>query len=77
MPLVGDKYVKTERMYLIDKKDWKLYRMADWNWMDKDGAMLTRVPNKPAWEATLLCYCDLGCQRPAGQRMLYGITEHS
>ena len=51
--------------------------MKDWDWLDKDGSMFTRVANKPAWEATLVCYADLGCQRPAGQRMLYGITEHS
>ena len=76
MALAADKYVKPGRMYCLDLSDWKMYQMADWDWMDRDGAILTRVVNKPAWEATLLKFCDLGCQRPKGQFLLYGIAEH-
>ena len=43
---------------------------------DADGAMLSRVANKAAWEATLARYADIGCQKPKGQIELYGITEH-
>jgi len=76
IPLVADKYVKPGKMYGLDLNDWAMYRMADWEWMDSDGAMLSRVANTPAYEATLLSYCDIGCQRPKGQFEIYGITEH-
>ena len=76
IPLEADKYVKPGRLYCLDLNDWKMYQMSDWEWMQDDGAMLTRVADKPAYEATLLKYCDIGCQRPRGQARLYGIVEH-
>ncbi len=76
IPLVADKYVASGVMDLLDLNDWGMYQMADFEWMDLDGAMLKQVPNKPAYEATLLKYCDVGCQRPAGQARLTGITGH-
>lgn len=75
--VVADKYVKGGLMYGLDLADWKMYRMADWSWMNRDGNILSRVANKPAYEATLLSYCDIGCQRPKGQFKMYGITEHN
>jgi len=74
--LVADKYVKSGILYCLDLNDWKLYQMADWTWLDEDGAMLSRVANKAAWEATLVKYSDIGCQRPKGQVKLFGIVEH-
>lgn len=76
IPLEADKYVKPGRLYCLDLNDWKMYQMSDWEWMAEDGTMLTRVANKPAYEASLLKYCDIGCQRPRGQARLYGIVEH-
>ncbi len=52
--MVADKYVKAGRLYGFDLNDWKVYQMADWNWLDRDGGMLVRVANKAAWEATLV-----------------------
>jgi len=76
IPLSPDKYLPNGTLDLLDLNDWGLYQMADWDWMDMDGAMLKQVTNKPAYEATLLKYCDIGCRRPAGQARLYGITGH-
>jgi hypothetical protein len=53
-----------------------MYQMADFNWMDRDGSIMSRVADRPAWEATLVKYCDIGCQRPRGQALITGITEH-
>lgn len=75
-PLAADKYIRSGRLYCLDLEDWKFYQMSDYEWMDEDGAMLCRVANKPAWEATLVKYADLGCQKPRAQVELYGITEH-
>lgn len=76
MPLVGDKYVKQGRLYGLDLNDWKMYEMGDYDWLDKDGNMLRPVADHAAWEATLVKYCDIGCQRPRGQFLIHDITEH-
>lgn len=76
MPLYADKYAPKGILRLLDTKDFKDYVMDDWNWLDADGAMLSRVPGKAAWEATLVRYSDIGCQRIRGQVEMYGIVEH-
>ena len=74
--LVADKFTPSGYMQLFDMNDWAMYQMADFNWMDRDGSIMARVANRPAWEATLVKYCDIGCQRPRGQALITGITEH-
>ena len=74
--LVADRFTPSGCMQLFDLNDWAMYQMADFNWMDRDGSIMTRVANRPAWEATLVKYCDIGCQRPRGQALITGITEH-
>jgi hypothetical protein len=74
--LVADRFTPSGCMQLFDLNDWAMYQMADFNWMDRDGSIMARVANRPAWEATLVKYCDIGCQRPRGQALITGITEH-
>ena len=76
IPMVADKYIKPGKLYCLDMDNWAMYQVEDWDWLDKDGAMLARITDKAAWEATLVKYCDLGCDLPRGQVELYGITEH-
>jgi hypothetical protein len=76
IPLVSDKYCPAGEMYQMDKKDFKLHQIGEWDWLDKDGAVLSRVSGKAAYEATLVKYGDLGCRKPSGQTKLSGITEH-
>lgn len=76
IPLWADKFIKSGLWQCMSLQDWKLYQMSDYEWLDEDGAMLSRVSGKPAYEATLAKYCDLGCSRPRGQVELYGITGH-
>lgn len=74
--LAADRFIADGQMQFLDMNDWAMYQMADFNWMDRDGSIMSRVANVPAWEATLVKYCDIGCQRPRGQALIYGITEH-
>ena len=76
MPLAEDRMIKSGRMYGIDLRDWKMYHMADWDWLDRGGSMFTQTPDYAAWEASLYKFADIGCQRPRGQFLLYNITEH-
>ena len=75
LPIVSDKYVPEGLLFGLDLNDWIMAQMGDWDWLDKDGAMLSRVPDRAAWEATLVKYCDMACQRPRGQFVMTGITE--
>jgi hypothetical protein len=49
---------------------------SDWDWMDRDGNVLSRVPNKAAYEATLLFYGELVCEKPGTQGLLTDILEY-
>jgi hypothetical protein len=76
IPLVGDRFCTDGELLALSMKNWKMYEMADWGWLDADGNMLTRVSQKPIWEATLRKYCDIGCDLPKGQVKFTGITRH-
>lgn len=68
--------MKAGELYQLASKDFKLYQMSEFDWLDKDGAVMSRVPNKAAYEATLYKYADLGCSKIKGQTKITGIIEH-
>ena len=76
LPLLVDQYCPPGYLYCLDTQDFKMYEMTDWTWMEEDGAILHRIQDKPAYEATLVKYADLGCSKPRGAVVLTGITEH-
>lgn len=75
-PFTVDKYAPASTLFGLDMDSWRNYEMSDWNWLDEDGAVLSRVSGKAVWEATLARYSDLGCNKPRGNVKLTGITEH-
>lgn len=74
--LVGEVYQRAGVMQFMDLSQWALHQMGEWDWMDRDGAVLHRMTDKPVYEATFFKYADLGCKTPRGQVEMYGITEH-
>jgi hypothetical protein len=60
-PWVIDSQCKRNRVYYIVPETMKIFRNADFDWMDMDGAVLSRVANKDAYEAVLYHYGDLAC----------------
>jgi hypothetical protein len=76
IPLVGDKYCAYGELYALSMKNWKLYEMADWDWLDQDGSILYRATETPVYSAVLRKYADLGCNLPRGQVKFTGITRH-
>ena len=54
---------------------WIWLHGQDWNWMQRDGAVLARVPNKDAYEATLFKYCDLGCFMRKYQGLIKNLAD--
>lgn len=76
IPFIATKYCPAKVLYGLDLNDWGVYQMADFHFMDRDGSVLHRVSNKPAWEASLVSYTEIACDKPRGQFVLTGITEN-
>ena len=74
-PITVSKYAPEGVLYGLDMSTFKLYHIMDYNWLDEDGAILSRVPNKAVWSAILARYMDLGMSKPAGSFKMSGITE--
>ena len=59
-PLVPDKDCTPYTMYFVDKSTLELYEQSEATWMNQDGAILSRVADYDAYEATLFYYANLG-----------------
>jgi hypothetical protein len=75
LPLFVDKDCPAKKLFFIDENALKFYRLSDWEWMNEDGAVLSRVANTDAYEATLYLYSELGCSARNAQTLLEKITE--
>jgi hypothetical protein len=74
-PIIVDRYHGSNEMNFIDLEEIDLYQMADFQWMEKDGAILSRVQNKDAYEATMFCYETLITYKRNAHTKLADITE--
>jgi hypothetical protein len=61
VPLMVDPDAIDGEMYFLTLKDLQVYRMSDYDWMDQDGAILSRITGYDAYEAVLFRYAELGC----------------
>lgn len=75
IPITVSKYAPTGTLYGLDMSTIKMYQIMDYQWLDEDGAVLSRIAGKPVWAATLAKYCDTGINKPAGSYVMNGITE--
>lgn len=75
LPLVPDSQCKHNRIYFVVPETMRIFRSADFDWMDRDGAVLRKVANRDAYEATLFHYGDLGCVMRNGNGLLTDLNE--
>ena len=74
IPIERDKYQTTDVMDFLNMESFKLRSMGSlFDWMARDGSILTRVANKPAYEATLLSFAEIQCDHPASNCRISGI----
>lgn len=64
IPVAKDRDCQRNTIWGIAEDRIKYLHMADWEWMDKDGSVLARVPGKDAYDATLFKYCELAINDP-------------
>jgi len=63
IPLMVDYDAIDGEMYFITTRDLSIFRMSDYDWMTKDGAVLSRISGYDAYEAVLFRYAELGARR--------------
>ncbi|KKL23253.1 hypothetical protein LCGC14_2427260, partial [marine sediment metagenome] len=74
IPLMVDNDAIDGEMYFLSSKDLQIYRMADYDWMTKDGSVLHLVVDYDAYEAVLFRYAELGCTRRNSHGVLCDIA---
>ena len=74
VPLVVDNDAIDGEIYFLTTKDLQIYRMSDFQWMQKDGAVLSRISGYDLYEAVLFRYAELGVKNRATQGVLCDIS---
>lgn len=74
IPLMVDDDAIDGEIYFLTMRDLGIYRMSDYQWMDKDGSILSRISGYDAYEAVLYRYAELGCKRRNSQGVLCDIA---
>lgn len=75
VPLISDIMCPQGDMLFVNEKEIKLYREADWAWMDEDGSKWVRTQGYDAYEATLFQYSELGTHRRNSHGRMTNIQE--
>jgi hypothetical protein len=70
VPLMVDTDAIDGEMYFLTTQYLNIFRMSDFEWMQKDGAILARITGYDAYEAVLFRYAELGCKRRNAQGVL-------
>lgn len=69
VPFTVDDDAIDGEIYFLTTSDLYIYRMSDYEWMQEDGAILSRVSGYDAYEAVLFRYAELG----TGRRNSHGV----
>lgn len=74
VPFVVDNDALDGEIYFLTLKDLQLFRMSDYQWMEKDGAVLSRISGVDAYEAVFYRYAELGVKNRATQGVLSSLS---
>jgi hypothetical protein len=74
IPFLWERDTPENQVYLLNTKNLVEFQMSDWDWMDKDGAILSRVSNTDAYEAVLFKYCELATDQRNAHGLIKDIT---
>lgn len=77
IPVERDKYQGENTMDFLNIKDtFSLLSIGElFDWMDGDGAVLSRVANKAMYEAVLTSYAEVMCKQPGANVRIKGIVK--
>ena len=75
IPIIADKDAPASKIFCVDENELQIYRLADFDWMQEDGAILSRVSAVDAYEACLYVYQELGTTMRNAHVLVGDITE--
>ena len=77
LPIIADKDCDANRMYFVDEDMLTILNLGNggFEWMDEDGAILSRNPNTDGYTATLFRYSELATKARNAHAVLTDITE--
>ncbi len=75
VPLVPDNQCRRGTIYAIVPDALRIFQTSDFEWMEEDGAILSRVSGFDAYGATLFHYGDLACVNRPALGKLVGIND--
>lgn len=74
IPVLKDRDCQSGTIWGINKSRILTFSMSDWDYMDMDGSILSRIPNRDAYEATLFKYAEQGITNPSACAKTSGVT---
>lgn len=75
IPVVVDRDCPANSMYFVNTEHLTEFQMSDWEFMDMDGAVLSRVANTDAYEGVLYKYHELATDKRNAHGKLVDITH--
>ena len=73
--MVFDKDCQTKTAWGLTTRRFQWYKMSDWEFMEEDGAVLSRVPNTDAYEGTLFLYSEFATDGRNAHAKIGSLTE--
>lgn len=70
VPVVPEKDCPEGNLFWLAEDHFAEYRMSDYYWLDKDGAILQRTQGRDSWEAILALYMEQGIDRRNAQTVV-------
>ena len=74
IPLLVDNDAIDGEIHYLTTKDLQIYRMSDYEWMQKDGAILSRISGYDMYEAVIYRYAEFGVTNRATQAVLCDLS---
>lgn len=75
IPVISDRFVPEDTMYLLNTSEFALHQLCDWKWLEgEDGKIIKQIAGYATYNATLVKYADLICNKPSGQAKISGLT---
>ena len=75
IPVLKNRFSESGAMMFLNSKDFEMHQLCDWEWLtNEDGSILKQKENYAIFQATLVKYADIICNKPSGQGKLKNIS---
>ena len=75
IPMYSDMRCRPGTVYALNSQSFAMQQLCDWTWLEgDDGNILRPISGKPVYNATLVKYADLICEKPFLQGKLTGFS---